>query len=124
MREIDGVAGVERDQVPQRRGIRLLEPRRNLGEAGVAGDEWWATGGGSLGGDHPKRLREDRWHHARVRQREQVSEVAVLERTGEQRLDTELGRGCLERFALGPESDDDEPRRDPGERIEEDVHAL
>src|SRR3954451_22396617 len=105
MREIDGVAGVERDQVPQRRGIGLLQPRRNLGEAGVAGDEWWANGGGSLGGGHSERLREDRWHDARVRQREQVPEVAVLDRSGKQRLDTELGRPCLERFALGTESD-------------------
>ena len=105
-------------------GIRLLEPRCDLGQARVAGDERRAAGSGGLGRDHPERLGEDRRHDAGVGEREQVPEMAVLERTGEQRLDATLGSERFERRALGPESDDDEAGVEPGERLDQDVHAL
>ena len=50
----------------------------------MAGDERRAAGGGGLRGDHAERLREDRGDDGGVGEREQVDEVAVLERTGEE----------------------------------------
>ena len=100
----------EAGEVPQRRRILLLQPRRDLGEPRVPGDERRAAGRGGLGRDHPERLGEDRRHDARVGEREQVTEVAMLERAGEQRLHAELRRTALERAALGAEPDDDDAR--------------
>ena len=51
----------------------------------MPGDERRAAAGGGLGGDHPERLREDRRHDGRVGERQQVDEVAVLERAREER---------------------------------------
>ncbi len=98
-----------------------LEPGRDLGEAGVACDERRRARGGCLGGDHPERLGEDRGNDGDVGEREQVHEVTMLERTGEKRP----GR-CerLQRVAVGPESDDHEPRIDVRHRLEQDLHAL
>ena len=103
---------VERREVAKRRRIRVLEAGGDLGEPRVAGDERRAAGRGGLGCDHPERLGEDRRHDAGVREREQVPEMAVLERPGEERLDPALGRALLERRALRAEADDDEPRVD------------
>ena len=64
--------------------VGLLEPRRDLGEPAVPGDERRAAAGGGLGGNHAERLREDRRHDRGVGEREQVREVAVLERAGEE----------------------------------------
>ena len=60
-----------------------------------------ATSGGAacrgrLGGDHPEGLREDRRHDRDVGEREQMDEVAVLERPGEERP------GGRNRLELGP----------------------
>ena len=90
----------------------------------MPGDERRTAGGGGLGRDHAERLGEDRRHDAGVREREQVPEVAVLERAGEQRLDATVGGERLERGALGAESDDDEPGVEPRERLDQDVDAL
>ena len=65
--------------------ILLLEALGDLGEPGMARDERRRARGGRLRGDHPERLREDRRHHGHVREREQLDEVAVLERPGEER---------------------------------------
>ena len=65
--------------------ILLLQPFGDLGQARVARDERRRAGGGGLGGDHPERLGEDRRDDRRVREREQVDEVPVLERAGEER---------------------------------------
>ena len=97
--------------MPQVGGICLLEAGRDLGEARVTGDERRAARRCSLGGDHPEGLGEDRRHDAGVGESEQVAEVAVLERAGEERLDAALGGTRLERGALGAEADDDETRR-------------
>ena len=94
--------------MPERRRIRLLEPCRDLGQPRVAGDERRTAGSGGLGRHHPERLGEDRRHDARVREREQVPEVPVLERAGEERLDPALGGTLLERRPLRAEADDDE----------------
>ena len=68
----------------RRRRVGLLEPGGDLREPGMARDERRTAGRGGLGGDHPERLREDRRDHAGVGQGEQVDEVPVLERAGEQ----------------------------------------
>ena len=44
-----------------------------------------AAGGRGLGRDHPERLGEDRRHDGDVAERQQVPQVAVLERAGEER---------------------------------------
>ena len=61
--------------------------------------EWRATTRraarrGRLGGDHPERLGEHARHDAGVGEREQVAEVAMLERAGEQRRDARAQRAC------------------------------
>ena len=43
-----------------------------------------AAGRGGLGRDHAERLGEDRRHDGDVREREQMDEVPVLERAGEE----------------------------------------
>ena len=83
--QVAGAPALERGEVPQALRILVLEPGRDLGEAGVARDERRAAGGGSLGGDHPERLREDRRNDGGVRERQQVHEVAMLERAREER---------------------------------------
>ena len=88
----------------------------------MAGDERRTTGGGGLGGDHAEGFREDRRDDARVREREQVHEVAVLERAGEE---GPLGIGeSLELFSIVAEAHDDGARVDALERLEKDVDAL
>ena len=77
----------------------------------MAGDDRRAARGRGLGCDHPERLGEDRRDDACVREGEQVPQMAVLERAGEERLDTSVGGLRLERRPLGAESDDDEARR-------------
>ena len=104
--------------------IRGLETGCHLGQARVARDERRAAGCGRLGGDHAERLGEDRRHHASVGEGEQVTQVAVLERPGEQRGDAEVVGLPLERSALGAEADHHHPRLDPLERLQQHVHAL
>ena len=70
-------------------GVLGRDARRDLGEAGVARDERRHTGGRGLGGDHAERLGEDRGDDGDVGEREQVHEMAVLERACEQGA-----RGC------------------------------
>ena len=57
-------------------------------------------------------------------EREQVAEVAVLERPGEQHLDALGPRQRLERRALRPEADDHGARVEPAQRPQEHVDAL
>ena len=56
-------------------------PRRGPSGARRSAD----TPRGGLGGDHAKRLGEDRGHHGNVGERQQMHEVSVLERAGEER---------------------------------------
>ena len=98
------VGGREREQVARasRAGRRRRRSRTRPGGGGAPGRppralprprrgrEWRATSGGQpaggrLGRDHAERLREDRRHDRDVGERQQVHEVAVLERPGEER---------------------------------------
>ena len=97
--------------MPRGRTVLRLEPLGDLGEPGVARDERRATGGRRLGRDHAERLGEDRGHDARVREREQVDEVAVLERAREEHA-RRVGER-LELLAVVAEADDDGARVDP-----------
>ena len=87
----------------------------------MARDERRRARGRGLGRDHAERLGEDRRHDGRVGERQQVHEVTVLERAGEERA---RRRGRLELSAIRPEADDDEPRVDPLHRLEQHLHAL
>ena len=78
--ELADVSGRERGELAEVLGVGLLEPGGDLGEPAVAGDERWAAARGGLGGDHPERLGEDRRHDGCIRKREQMGEMAVLER--------------------------------------------
>ena len=74
-------------------------------------DERRAAAGGRLGRDHPERLREDRRHDGGVGEREQVDEVAVLERPREEdALPAQLAGLRLELGAVVAEADDHRPR--------------
>src|SRR5215208_2733874 len=101
--------------------IDLLHTCRDLGQPGVPGDERRATRGGGLGRDHAERLGKDRRHHGHVGERQQVDEMAVLERAGEERP---RRRYPLELVPVVAEPDDDGARVDIAERPEEEVHAL
>ncbi len=56
-----------------------------------------------------------------VGERQQVDEMPVLERPGEERA---RRRGRLELGAVGAEADDDEARVDPSHRLEQHLDAL
>ena len=118
------IACREGDERRQRSGQRRFEVSGDLGEAGVQRDDRRAARGGSFGGHHAERLREDRGHHARVGEREEVAEVPVLERPREQRPQPVLDCMRLETGALRAEADDDDPRTESVERVEQDVDAL
>ena len=82
-----GASPVANDvEVPELRRVLRGDARRRPRR----GPEWSATsgghaGGGSLGRDHAERLGEDRRHDGDVGERQQVHEVPVLERPGEER---------------------------------------
>ena len=108
--------------MPELARVLRLEALCHLGEAGVPGDERRAPRSRGLRGDHAERLREDRRHDARVREREQVHEVAVLEGAREERLP---GVGdALELSPVVAEADDHRTRVHPSNRLEEHVDAL
>ena len=86
LRQLDGVALRERRQVAEPRRIARLETLGHLGEARVARDERRAAGSRGLRRDHPERLGEDRRHDDGVRERDQVHEMAVFQRPGEERV--------------------------------------
>ena len=79
------VAGLRRDEVAQLGRVLARDPGRDLGEAGVRGEHRGDAGGGGLGGDHAEGLGEDRRNDGGVAEREEMDEVAVLERAGEER---------------------------------------
>ena len=108
-------------EVTEVSGVLLLEPVGDLGEPGMAGDERRRARGGSLGSDHPERLGEDRGHDGRVGQRQQVDEVAMLERAGEEDV---RPSEALELLAVVAEADDHRARVDLAQRLEQDVDAL
>ena len=114
-REVAGVAGLERREARETLRVRLLEPRCDLGETRVAGDERRRSRRSGFRRDHPERLGEDRRHHRHVGEREQMHEVAMLQRAGEERTPR-----CerLQLRAVRPEADDDQPRVDAGHRRE------
>ena len=87
-------------------------------------DEWRAPGRGGLGCDHPERLREDRRYDTGVREGQQVPEVAMLERPGEERLDPTVGGMPFERRSLRAEPHDDKACLDSGESVDENVNSL
>ena len=123
--QVVDVAGLERGEVAQPRRVLRLEPGRDLGEARVARDERRAAGRGGLGGDHPERLREDRRHDRDVGERQQVDEMAVLERPGEERLPGgQRARLLSSSRAVVAEADDHGARVEPAHRLEQQVDAL
>ena len=85
------------------RRVLLGDARGDLGEPRVVRDERRHARGRRLGRDHAEGLGEDRRHDGDVDERQQVHEVAVLERAGEERA-----RRCerLERLAVVAEADD------------------
>ncbi len=84
-RSAAGVAVRERDEPAAVRRILERDSRRDLRQARVVGDDRRHARGGGLRGDHPERLGEDRRDDGDVDERQQVREVAVLERAGEER---------------------------------------
>ena len=92
--------------------------------------EWRATSGGQpvgggLGGDHAERLGEDRRHDRGLGERQQVDEMPVLERAGEERLARgQRARLLLQRAAVVAEADDHGARVEAADRVEQQVHAL
>ena len=109
--------------VRSRYALRVLggDSGGDLREAGVVRDERERSGGGRLGGDHAERLGEDRRDRGDVGQGDQLRQVPVLERPGEERARRSRS---LELLAVVAEADDDGPRVDVPQRLEEDVHAL
>ena len=105
----------------ERRRVLGGDPGGDLGEAGVVGDERRHAGRGGLCRDHAERLGEDRRHDRDVRERQQVHEVAMLERAGEEHA---VGCACLELRAVVAEADDDRAGVETLERVEEHLHAL
>ena len=102
-------------------GVLLLEPGCHLRQPRVACDERRRARSCGLGGDHSERLGEDRRHDGRVGERQQMNEVTVLQRAGEECA----RRRCpLEHRAIGAEADDDEARIDSLHRLEQHLHAL
>ena len=103
------------------RRVLLLEARRDLGEPGVARDERRRAGRGGLGGDHPERLRKDRGDDGRVRERQQLDEVAVLERAREERARAAAASSSARK---SPKPTIDRPRVEAAQRLEQQVDAL
>ncbi len=102
--------------------VRLLEPLPDLGEARVVGDDRRAACGRRLRRDHPERLREDRRHGARVGEREEMDEVPVRQRAGEEHV--EPLRLRLELGAEVAEPDDHGAGVEAAKRLEQHLHAL
>src|SRR5919197_895246 len=116
-RELPRVARLEAREVPVRLRVFRLESFRDLGQPRVARDERRRSSGSRLGGDHAERLREDGRDDGDVGERQQVHEVAVLERTGEQRPRRSRP---LELVAVVAEPDDDGARVDLPQRLKQD----
>ena len=116
------VAAREAREMPQTRRVVLLEPLRDLREAGVVRDDRRATRRGRLGRHHPEGLGEDRGHDCDVGKRGQMDEMAVLERAGEEnRQPFSL---LLELRPVVAEADDDRSCVHASQRLEEQVDAL
>ena len=88
----------------------------------MIGDDRRAAGGGRLGRDHPERLGKDRRHDGDIREREEMYEVPVFERSGEE--DVETGRPRLQLGTVVPEADDHGARIQTAQRLEQDLDAL
>src|SRR3989441_2620262 len=116
-----GVARGEREERGRLRPDLLADAGRHLGKAGVRRDDRQHAGRRRLGGDHPERLGEDRGHDGDVAERQQVPEVAVLERPGEERADRSKR---LEPLAEIAEADDDGARVETRDRLEHDLDAF
>ena len=113
-------AGKERSAAALRADL-LADAGRHLGEARVRGDDREHAGRRRLGRDHAERLGEDRRHDGDVAERQQMPEVAVLERPGEERAERSER---LELLAEVAEADDDRARVEAGDRLEQHLDAL
>jgi hypothetical protein len=87
----------------------------------VVRDERERAGRGRFRGDHSERLREDRGDGGDVGQRDQLGEVPVLERPGEERA---WRSSAFELLAIVAEADYDRARVHIAECFEQHVHAL
>src|SRR4051794_16593342 len=115
------VARRERQEGRRLRADFLADPCRHLGEPGVGRDDGQHAGRGGLGRDHPERLGKDRGHDRDVAERQQVAQVAMLERPGEEGAERSPR---LELLAEVAEADDDGARGEPGDRLEQHLDAL
>ena len=79
------------------------------------------TGGGGFGGDHPEGLREDRGDDRHVGERNQVDEVPVLERPGEEHVSS---GHRLQLVAIVAEADDHGLGTHALESLEQELNAL
>ena len=107
---------------PRPRRVVLLQPAGDLRQSRVVRDDRRTAGGSSLGGDHPEGLGKDRRDDSDVGEREEMHEVPVLERAGEE--DVETG-GLLLELVRGSRRSRRSPRARPStQRLEQDLHAL
>ena len=91
----------------------------------MPGDERRTAAGGGLGGHHAEGLGKDRRHDRGVGERQEMDEMPVLERPGEEHPVARKRRG--EPLELGPvvaEADDHRARVERGERLEQELDAL
>ena len=88
----------------------------------MVGDDRRAARRRRLGRDHPECLREDRRHGARIGEREEVDEVPVRERAGEEHVEP-LGLR-LELCAIVAEPDDHGAGVEPVQGLEQHLDAL
>ena len=119
--QVVDAAAVERREMPQPLRVLVLETGCDLRETRVARDERRAAGGRRLRGDHPERLREDRRHDRRVGERQEMHEVAMLQRPREEH--TRAG-SCLELPAVVAKADDHGACVERAQSLEQKLHAL
>src|SRR5919201_1683637 len=121
--EVVAVSGCEARELAVLSWVLGLEPFGDLGQPGMAGDERQRAAAGSFRGNHPEGLGENRRHDRHPAERDQVDEVPVLQRPGEQ---GSRRRDPLQLVAVVAEADDDRSRLrlDFGQRVEEDVDAF
>src|ERR671937_242742 len=97
--EVVAVSGCEARELAVLSRVLGLEPFGDLGQPGMAGDERQRAAAGSFRGNHPEGLGENRRHDRHLAERDQVDEVPVLQRPGEQ---GSLRRDPLQLVAVEP----------------------
>src|SRR5207247_5447861 len=119
--EVGSVSAREARQMSVFGGILGFQALRDFRQPRVASDERRRAGGSGLRGNHPESLREDRRDGRDVGKREQMDEMTVLERSGEERS---RRRDRLQLLPVVAKADDQRARADAAQRLEQDVDAL